>query len=148
MTWPLKLNFHHQILSTLAVKKSFIYIIERPRYKGVLGQFVAGQFVADNSSQDNSSRTTRRRTIRRGQLVADNSSQHIKLSLQKVLLPFQQHSFHQSCFDFSNFLFITPTSISATLLSSLPLSIQQYLFHHSRLHFCSINPASISATFF
>jgi len=78
-----------------------------------------GRFL-DNSLQDNSSRTTRRR-----QLVADNSSQNITklLILQKILLPLQQHSFHQSRFHFINIPFINPASISATLFSSLPLPL-------------------------
>src|SRR6218665_708641 len=52
--------------------------------------------------------------------------------------------------NFSNILFITPASISATFFSSLPLPFQLHFFHHSRFHFsniCFITPDSTSATF-
>src|SRR6218665_4025967 len=123
MTWPLKLNFHHQILSTLAVKKSFIYIIERPRYKGVLGQFVAGQFVADNSS----------RTIRRGQFVAtykieftESTASISATFFSSILLRLQQLSFHHSHFHFSYTFIMTPAFNSAIFVSSLSVTLLQH----------------------
>src|SRR6218665_1891474 len=113
------------------------------------------------------------RTTRRGQFVADNSSQNKILILwnfpllfqphsfinpisssatfSSLQLPFQHHCFHQSRFHFSNIRFITPASISAIFFSSIPLPFQQHSFHHSCFHFSNIlfiNPAFISATCF
>src|SRR6218665_294151 len=51
--------------------------------------------------------------------------------------------------NFSNILYITPASISATFVSSLPFPLPQHSFHQSRFHFIQIlviNRASISAT--
>src|SRR6218665_3368572 len=85
---------------------SLTVVLCRPR---VPGQFVAGQFVADNSS----------RTIRRGQFVQNLKLIFIESSL---LLPFQQHYFHQSRFRFSNIILITSASISASLFFITPAS--------------------------
>src|SRR6218665_290399 len=70
------------------------------------------------------------------QFVADNSSRTIRCG-QFVAI-------------YNNFI-VSTASISTTFFSSLPLPLQQYLFHDSRFHFSSIiliNPASISATLF
>src|SRR6218665_172134 len=90
------------------------------------------------------------RTTRRGQFVADNSSQNKILILwnfpllfqphsfinpisssatfSSLQLPVQHHCFHQSRFHFSNIRFITPVSISAIFFSLIPLSFQQHVF--------------------